>query len=58
MLPYPILIQDGKAKILDPKYYISYMYPLLKMTEFMTIATVPDAMVKDCERVFRKKKKK
>ena len=58
MLPYPIIIQDGKAKILDPKFYISYMYPLLKMTEFMTIATVPDAMVKDCERVFRKKKKK
>ncbi len=58
MLPYPILIQDGKAKILDPKYYISYMYPLLKMSQFMTIATVPDAMVKDCTRVFRKKKKK
>jgi len=56
MLPYPILIENGKAKILDPKYYISYMYPLLKMTEFMTIATIPDAMVKDCERVFRKKK--
>lgn len=58
MLPYPILIQEGKAKILDPKYYISYMYPLLKMSQFMTIATVPDAMVKDCTRVFRKKKKK
>lgn len=58
MLPYPILIEDGKAKILDPKFYISYMYPLLKMTEFMTIATIPDAIVKDCERVFRKKKKK
>ena len=53
MLPYPILIENGKAKILDPKYYISFMYPLLKMTEFMTIATVPDAMVKDCERVFK-----
>ncbi|MEA2048690.1 MAG: hypothetical protein U9O64_09625 [Campylobacterota bacterium] len=56
MLPYPILIEDGKAKILDPKYYISYMYPMLKMSEFMTIATIPDAMVKDCERVFRRKK--
>ena len=54
MLPYPILIEDGKAKILDPKYYISFMYPLLKMSEFMTIATVPDAMVKDSERVFQK----
>ncbi len=58
MLPYPILIENGKAKILDPKYYISYMYPLLKMSEFMTIATIPDAIVKDCKRVFRKKKKK
>ena len=58
MLPYPILIENGKAKILDPKYYISYMYPMLKMSEFMTIATIPDAIVKDCKRVFRKKKKK
>jgi uncharacterized protein (DUF302 family) len=53
MLPYPILIEDGKAKILDPKYYISLMYPMLKMSEFMTIATVPDAMVKDCEKIFK-----
>ncbi len=58
MLPYPVLIEDGKAKILDPKYYISFMYPLLQMSEFMTIATIPDAMIKDAKRVFRKKKKK
>jgi len=58
MLPYPVLIENGKAKILDPKYYISFMYPMLKMSEFMTIATIPDAIVKDCERVFRKKRKK
>jgi len=54
MLPYPILIENGKARILDPKYYISLMYPMLKMSEFMTIATVPDAMVKDCEKMFKK----
>ncbi len=53
LLPYPILIEDGKAKVLDPKYYISVMYPLLQMSEFMTIATIPGAIVKDCERVFR-----
>jgi len=53
MLPYPILIENGKAKILDPKYYISIMYPKLTMSEFMTIATVPDAMLKDCEKVFK-----
>ena len=58
MLPYPVLIENGKAKILDPKYYISFMYPLLKMSEFMTIATVPDAMYKDVQRALRKKKKK
>jgi len=57
MLPYPVLIENGKATILDPKYYISYMYPMLKMSEFMTIATIPDAMVKDAKRVFKKKKK-
>ena len=58
MLPYPVLIENGKAKILDPKYYISFMYPLLKMSEFMTIATIPDAMYKDAQRALRKKKKK
>jgi len=53
LLPYPILIEDGEAKILDPKYYISVMYPLLQMSEFMTIATVPGAIVKDCEKALR-----
>jgi hypothetical protein len=53
LLPYPILIENGEAKIMDPKYYISVMYPLLQMSEFMTIATVPGAIVKDCERVFK-----
>jgi len=53
LLPYPVLIENGEAKILEPKYYISVMYPLLQMSEFMTIATVPGAIIKDCERVFR-----
>lgn len=53
LLPYPVLIEDGKAKILDPKYYIAIMYPMLKMSEFMTIATIPDSIKKDCKRVFR-----
>ena len=53
LLPYPILIEDGKAKIMDPKYYISVMYPLLQMSEFMTIATVPGAIETDSRRVFK-----
>ena len=56
LLPYPVLIKGDKAYIMDPKYYISVMYPLLKMSEFMTIATVPDAILKETQRVFRKKK--
>jgi hypothetical protein len=53
LLPYPILIENNEAKIMDPKYYISVMYPRLQMSEFMTIATVPGAIVKDCQRVMK-----
>ena len=54
LLPYPVLIENGEAKILDPKYYISVMYPKLKMSQFMKIATVPGAISKDVDKIFRK----
>jgi hypothetical protein len=53
MLPYPLLIENGEAKILDPKYYLSLMYPQLKMEGFMAIASTPDAIVNDCKKIFR-----
>ncbi|SFV62072.1 hypothetical protein MNB_SV-6-353 [hydrothermal vent metagenome] len=53
LLPYPIIIEDGKAKIMDPKYYIAIMYPALKMSEFMTISTVPGAIEVDTQNIFR-----
>ncbi|SHO80874.1 hypothetical protein MNB_SV-15-524 [hydrothermal vent metagenome] len=53
LLPYPILVENGKAKILDPKYYIALMYPKLTMSEFMTIASIPDAIEKDAKRRFK-----
>jgi len=53
LLPYPVLIEDGKAYALAPKYYIAVMYPLLSMSEFMTIATVPGAIGKDLDKIFR-----
>jgi len=53
LLPYPVIVEDGKAKILDPKFYISVMYPMLKMSQFMKIATVPGAIEKDCDKIFR-----
>ena len=54
LLPYPVLIENGEARILDPKYYIAVMYPLLKMSQFMKIATVPGAISKDIDKIFRK----
>ena len=53
LLPYPVLIQNGEVKILDPKYYIAVMYPMLKMSQFMTISTVPGAISKDIDKMFR-----
>lgn len=52
MLPYPVLIENGEAKILDPRYYLALMYPQLSMEGFMSIATIPDAIIKDCTKVF------
>ena len=53
LLPYPVLIEDGQAKMLDPKYYIAVMYPMLKMSQFMKISTVPGAITKDIDKIFR-----
>ena len=41
VLPYLILLADGKAKILGAKYYLAISYPLLSMGQFMTISSVP-----------------
>ena len=53
ILPYPVLIENGEAKIMAPQYYIAIMYPKLKMSKFMTIATVPGAINKDIDKIFR-----
>ena len=53
VLPYTILIEEGKAKALAPKYYIAVSYPQLTMGEFMTIASVPGAIEKDLSKPFK-----
>ena len=53
LLPYPVLLENGKAKILAPKYYLAISYPLLKMSQFMKISTVPGAIEKDCKKLFK-----
>ena len=53
LLPYPMVIQGDKATILDPRYYISVMYPLLQMSQFMKIAAVPNAIIKEAQNLFQ-----
>ena len=43
-LPYMILIEDNKAKIMHAKYYLAIAYPNLSMGEFMSISSTPDAI--------------
>jgi hypothetical protein len=53
ILPWAVLIENGKAKALNAQYLIAISYPLLTMTEFMTIATVPGAITKSLQKSFR-----
>jgi len=53
VLPYTVLIENGKAKALAPKYYIAISYPRLTMGEFMTIATIPGAIEKELSKPFK-----
>jgi hypothetical protein len=53
LLPYPVLLEGSEAKIMDPKYYISVMYPLLKMGTFMKISTVPGAINNEIKKIFK-----
>ena len=53
ILPYAVLIEGGQAKALNAKYYIAVCYPLLTMNEFMGIATVPDAITKGLQKIFK-----
>jgi hypothetical protein len=53
ILPYCVSVENGKATALSAKYYIAISYPLLTMTEFMGIATVPGAIAKDLEKPFK-----
>jgi len=53
LLPWAVLIENGQAKALSAKYHIAISYPLLTMTEFMTIATVPGAVTDNLKKIFK-----
>jgi len=52
LLPWAVLIEDGKAKALNAKYFIAISYPLLDMGGFMGIMTIPDAATKSLKKTF------
>ena len=53
ILPWMILIEDNKATAMRADYLIAISYPLLTMTEFMGIMTVPGAVEKDVSKYFK-----
>ena len=53
VLPYTVLIEGGKAKTLAPKYNIAIYYPLLSMSQFMKISSVPSDIISDLEKAFK-----
>lgn len=53
ILPYRSIIKDGKAVMLDPKYYLALSLPLLSMGEFMQIASTPAEIEKDIKRTYK-----
>ena len=53
ILPYRSIIKDGKAVMLDPKYYLAVSLPLLSMGEFMKIASAPGNIEKDIKRSYK-----
>ena len=53
ILPYQSLIKDGKAVMMDPKYFLALSLPLLTMSDFMKIASAPAEIEKDIKRAYK-----
>ena len=56
IFPYKVMIEDEKAVMLNPKYYLALSLPLLSMTDFLKIASAPDQIEKDIKTAYEKKK--
>ena len=53
ILPYTILIEDGKAYALHGKYYIALSYPKLNMGKFIKMRSIPDKIEMSIKRTLR-----
>ena len=53
LLPYQSIISGDKAYIMAPKYYIALSFPLLKMSHFMKISSVPGEIESDIKKTYK-----
>ena len=53
LLPYTILIENGKAYALHAKYYLAISYPLLTMGQFMTISSTPGKIEDNLKKIVK-----
>jgi len=53
LLPWTIVIDAGKATMLQAEYYIALTYPQLGMGQFAGIASVPGDIIKDLKKPFK-----
>lgn len=56
LFPYEVMIHEGKAVMLAPKYYLALSLPLLSMTDFMKIASAPVSIVKEIREAYIEEK--
>ena len=56
LLPWTIVVDSGKATMLQAEYYIALTYPQLGMMQFAGIASIPGDVIKDLKKPFKNKK--
>ena len=53
IFPYEVMIGQGKAWMLSPKYYLALSLPQLSMTDFLQITSAPKEIEEDVRRAYR-----
>ena len=53
LFPYEVMIENKRAYMLAPKYYLALSLPRLSMTDFMKIASAPEEIIKDIKQAYK-----
>ena len=52
IFPYKVMLKEGRAFTLAPKYLLALSLPLLSMTDFLKIVSAPEEIVKDIKSAY------